>query len=65
MLHQIFDLPELAPTLITLVPFKHVYIILPFADVVVVVASVPTIPAFSAEVAFYMPGGLGVVKKRS
>jgi hypothetical protein len=38
------------------------YIILPLAAIDIVV---PTIPAPPAEVAVYLPGRLGVVKKRS
>jgi hypothetical protein len=64
MLHQVFDLPELAPTLVAFVPFKHrLYLSLPiFVAVVVVILS---IPALSTEVAVYFPGWLRVIIKHS
>ena len=68
MLHQFFDLPKLPPTLVALVPFKH-NINLPPAVIaivfVIVVIVVPPVPALPAEVALYLPGRFGMVKKQS
>ena len=64
MLHQFFDLAELPPTLVAFVPFKQCNI-LPLAVIVVVVIVVPPVPALPAEVALYLPGRFGVVKKQS
>ncbi len=61
-MHQFFDLPELASTLVTLVPFKkHIDDISPLVVVIVVV---PSIPALPAEVAVYLPGRLSMVVKQ-
>jgi hypothetical protein len=60
VLHQFFDLPEFASTLVTLVLFKkHIDDISPLAVIVVI----PSIPALPAEVAFYLPGRLRMVIK--
>jgi uncharacterized membrane protein len=69
MLHQFFDLSELASTVVTLVPFKHnddlPFFLLPLAVtiivVIVVIVVVPSIPALSAEVAVYLPSRLRMV----
>jgi hypothetical protein len=67
MLHQFFNLSELASTVVTLVSFKHrndVLSLLPLTVtiiVVVVVVVVTSIPALSTEVAVYLPGRLRVV----
>ena len=68
MLHQVFDLPKLASTLVTLVPFKHrLYLsasVLLLAVIVVVVV-IPSIPALSTKVAVYFPGWLRMIIKHS
>ena len=67
MLHQFFDLSELASTVVTLVPFKHSddisFFLLPLAVtiIVVVVVVVLSIPALSTEVAVYLPSRLRMV----
>jgi hypothetical protein len=67
VLHQFFDLPEFASTLVTLVPFKHIfYLSLSLsllAVIVVVIVAVPSIPALSTELPIYLPGWLRVVIK--
>lgn len=61
-MHHFFDLPELASTLVTLVPCKkHIDDISPLVVVIVVI---PSIPALSAEVAVYLPGRLSMVVKQ-
>jgi hypothetical protein len=60
-MHQFFDLPELASTLVTLVPFKHIDDISPLVVVIVVVLSIPALPA---EVTVYLPGRLSMVVKQ-
>jgi hypothetical protein len=66
VVHQFFDLSEVASTVVTLVPFKHrrsyLSSLLPVAlTIVVVVLVVPSIPALSTEVAVYLPGRLRMV----
>jgi hypothetical protein len=59
MLHKVLDLAEFAPTLVTLVFFKHELDPLPIT-VIAVVLLIPTLPT---EIAFYMPSRLGVIIK--
>jgi hypothetical protein len=63
MLHKVLDLAEFAPTLVTLVFFKHELDTLPITVIAVVVAVVLLIPTLPTEIAFYMPSRLGVIIK--
>ena len=55
MLHQFFNLAELAPTLLALVLLEHTK-----SPIVVVVL---TIPALSAQVPLYLPRRFRVIKE--
>jgi hypothetical protein len=65
MLHQVFDFPELAPTRVTFVSFKHRDYLFSLSLFVVVIIVIPLIPAFSTEISVHLPCWLGVIIKHS